>query len=147
MRPRHENISLTSASAAWHSDLEDFESGAALNDGGRTLKMSSRRGSIKLEMHDEGGEDAGNKGLLNQFMKSDSDFSRVSQQEEFSCQMWFIKERKKEKKETSHKMLDEARVFFIKGTTHQVLKTLKKSLFDLFQDGGGGLFIPFLGSM
>ena len=53
----------------------------------------------------------------------------------------------KEKKETSHKMLDEARVFFIKGTTHQVLKTLKKSLFDLFQDGGGGLFIPFLGSM
>ena len=85
MRPRHENISLTSASAASHSDLEDFESGAALNDGGRTLKMSSRRGSIKLEMHDEG--DACNKGLLNQFMKSDSDFSRVSQQEEFSCQM------------------------------------------------------------
>ena len=51
------------------------------------FKMSSRRGSIKLEMHDEGGEDACNKGLLNQFMKSDSDFSRVSQQEEFSCQM------------------------------------------------------------
>lgn len=97
------------------------------------LKMSSRRGSIKLEMHDEGGEDACNKGLLNQFMKSDSDFSRVSQQEEFSCQMWFIKERKKEKKETSHKMLDEARVFFIKGTTHVVLKTWKKFFLIYFR--------------
>ena len=51
------------------------------------LKMSSRRGSIKLEMHDEG--DACNKGLLNQFMKSDSDFSRVSQQEELEQQKSF----------------------------------------------------------